>query len=432
MAAAPTPAEEFEERYLALFWRRQRWQWDNYVDAAHHDLNAVDSEIYDLVTSYKDVVCAPGRRGQVLDAIVVRERLDKHPDVAHLRNKLDDRDHYSAGLSAEQRQDRVRYRLVLARRMKDDVLELMGLRQRLAQELGFPSYVALVLHTEGLDAGSVKHLLTEYLRTNLPTARTLIAAHGISWPTWFSDLEAIGPFDGEADLSETITELLDRIGLSRVRGSISVVQKEQAIAGYPGILSVPDDIRILVAPVRSFGGWQILFHELGHAVAHAANLETGIFKTWTSVHDETMATVFEQVAALALLDEAGWEAAQALSVLENTRCAISALFEFALWEEPRAAETLYIQHYGRLGLEIASPEVWAADSFRSIDPVYIHNYVVGATVADRTARFLRQEHGEDLARWGEWLSSSYYADGRKRTLEEKTAVVGGIMGCWRP
>ena len=135
---ASMPAKEFEDRYLALFWKWRRQQWDNYLGAAHHDLCAVDREMFDLVSSHRGKIDAPGRRGQVQNAIILRDLVDKHPDVARLRNKLDDWDNYSQGLSAAQKQNRLGYRLVLARRMKDDVLQLMETRQRLARQPASP------------------------------------------------------------------------------------------------------------------------------------------------------------------------------------------------------------------------------------------------------------------------------------------------------
>ena len=92
----PVFADEFERRYLDLFWRRQRWQWDNYASGHHRDLDAVDGEIYKLVTSYREKCHSSGRRGDVLDSIVNRDLVDKHPDVARLRNRLDDRRNYEA------------------------------------------------------------------------------------------------------------------------------------------------------------------------------------------------------------------------------------------------------------------------------------------------------------------------------------------------
>jgi hypothetical protein len=420
-------AQEFERRYLELFWKRQRYQWDNYVAVARHDLSAVDDEIFKLVASCRDTFEFSGRRGEVINTIMIRELVDKHPDVAQLRNRLDDWDNYAHGLSTAQKQDSAHYRLIVAQRMRHDVLQLMKIRQHLAQDLGFPSYVALVLSTEGLELESLITLLEQYLKDNLMAARALVKTHHLSWPTWFCDLDAIGHIDQDLNPPGIITPFLERAGFGQLQDTILSISQEQAIAGYAGILSVPNDIRILIRPVRSLRGWLTLFHELGHGIAHALNVETGVFRTWTGVYDETMAVVIEHIAAFMLLDQTNQEAAQALSVLESTRCAISALFELALWDHPEAAERLYVQHYSQLGFNIVSPEIWAVDSFRSIDPVYIHNYVIGALVANSTISLLNQEYGDDFQQWGEWLNSNYYVDGRGRSLQEKAEVISGLV-----
>ena len=228
-----TSAEAFEDRYLALFWKWRRQQWDNYLDAAHHDLCAVDSEMFDLVSCFRDKIDAPGRRGQVLNAILLRDLVDKHPDVARLRNKLDDWDNYSRGLSAAQMQDRSVYRLILARRMKDDVLRLMETRQRLARQLGFPSYVDLVLFTEDLELASVTQLLEGYLDHNLPAARALFQAHAVSWPTGSSDLGNIGHVDGDPAAPGS------GAGLPLVRRPRALYRGSRTGFGYPVAGEVP-------------------------------------------------------------------------------------------------------------------------------------------------------------------------------------------------
>ncbi len=420
-------AEAFERRYLELFWERQHLQWENYVTDAGHDLSSVDAKIYTLMVQNKDRFELPGRRGQVVDAIIKRELVDRHPQVAGLRNRLDDWENYAAGLSETLRREPAQYRLTLARRMKPDVLRLMQIRQRLARDLGFPSYVELVLGEEGLDSGSLITLLEKYLEDHVVVVRGLIQAHQLSWPTWFCDLSTIGHITEDLQPPGIVDRFLERMGFGALRGAISIHVQPQPIAGYAGILCVPDDIRILIQPVSSLQGWLILFHELGHAIAHASNAESGVFATWTSAHDETMAELMAQIAAFVLLDEDNRKAACQLFELENTRCAISALFEFQLWEHPEAAERLYTQHYRQLDFNVANPEIWALDTFRSIDPVYIHNFVIGSVVAEKTIDHLYEKYGRDFHRWGEWLRSNYFADGRRRNLQEKTAEIGGFI-----
>jgi len=221
-----------------------------------------------------------------------------------------------------------------------------------------------------------------------------------------------------------INEFLHRIGFIKLKDTIPIIWQDGW--GYAGVLSVPDDIRILVSPIESLGNLLTLFHELGHAVTHSLNREEGLFKTWTAVYDESMAVVIEHIAATILLDKDSYEAAREIFVLESTRYAISFLFELSLWEHPQEAEKLYSQYYSRLGVDISDPSLWVLDTFRSIDPVYIHNLVIGAVVAKKTIELLKDEYGHNFQAWGKWLKKHYFMDGRRRSLKEKTDVIGGF------
>ena len=417
----------FERSYLELFWERQRLQWENYVTGAGHNLSSIDARIYALVAENKERFQDAGRRAQVANAIIQRELVDKHPQVAELRNRLDDWDNYAQGLAAAQKQEPARYRLSLAERMKPDVLGLMQTRQRLARELGFSSYVDLALGEEGLALGALIRFLEQVLQEQLPAVKALIKGHQLTWPTWYADLDRIGRLPLNLQPTQNVDRFLEHLGFGQLRDAIPVHVQPQPIAGYAGILCVPHDIRILIQPVSSLSGWLVLFHELGHAIAHALNETSGLFTTWTSTHDETMAEVMGQIAAFTLLDEENQAAARQLFLLENTRCAISALFEFALWEQSEAADGLYTRYYSRLGLDVSPSELWALDTFRSIDPVYIHNYVIGYVVAQKTIDHLCREYGQDFPQWGTWLRRHFFADGRRNTLHEKTAVIGRFM-----
>ena len=403
--------EKFEQLYLERFWKLQRYQWENYVDGAHHDLSAVDREIFRLVESCKDTVELSGRRGEVIRDIISRELVDKHPEVSQLRNRLDDWIVFK-DLSEEQRRD-------LAHRVTPDVLELMRIRDHLARDGGFSSYVNLVLSTEGLELERLIAFLEQYLERNLPVTRQLVEEYEEyeefipPYEITYKDLDSRAPL--------LIHEFLDRMGFGPLKDTIQIVWDE---GEYSGILS-PDDIRIRVYPAA-------MFHELGHAITHSLNTEGGVFKTWTAVYNESMAEVIALIAAFMLLDPAGQEADIEASVMYHTVWATSARFEFALWEHPEEAETLYTQHYRQLGGEVISgwvfePSRWALDSFRSIDPVYIHNYIIGAVVAEKTIEFLKDEYGTDFQAWGKWLERNYFSDGRRRSLQEKTEVIGGFL-----
>jgi hypothetical protein len=418
--------EEFERRYTELFFVRERYQWENYSLGSGHDLNIVDHEIYRLVKSFRGQSLRSGRRGKVLNAIVMRELVDKHPDISHLRNQLDDRENYRTGTAESENRDVTNDRCELASLMKPDVLELMRKRNALSQDLGFHSYVDLILDSEELNLKSLLSFLNTYVNRNLPKVRNLIKTYQLSLHSWLSDLAIIGNIDSYSDPNEILSAILEKLGLIELRGNIQLHVKQQNIAGYVGVISVPEDIRILIRSYNSLNSQLTIFHELGHAVAHASNKETGIFKTWTVIHDECMAVVMEYISSKLFLSPENLESANDLRALETMRCAISALFEFSLWIHPDNAEQLYVDHYERLGLAVDSPEMWALDSFRSIDPVYIHNFVIADRVAERTLSYLERIYGNDEHEWGPWLKIHYYADGRKRSLIEKINAIGFV------
>jgi oligoendopeptidase F len=164
--------------------------------------------------------------------------------------------------------------------------------------------------------------------------------------------------------------------------------------------------------------------ELGHAISYYFNKEEGLYKVLPASYDEAMAVVIEYIAPKIILDENIQGKLRDIQVLEYTRCTISSLFEFELWENPKNAENLYIKHYSKLGFKINNPSIWAADSFRSIDPVYIHNYVIGDILAKQLYEYLLQNFAYNYKEWGKWLIEKIYIDGRRRAFKEKLEIMG--------
>ena len=419
--------DKFGELYLDKFWKFQQCQWDNYVNGAKHNLTELDADIFKIIEAVKDKIEASGKEREVINSVIVRDLVDRYPEVSTLRNRLDNWDNYSQGITADQKNDQNQYHFILATRMRDDVIQLMRVRDYLAKNLGFKSYVDLVFFTEGIDVKGVTKLLEDYLEVNLPVAKEIIAKYKITWPTWFNDLNRIGAVNKNIPPNAVVENLLEKTGYRNLKDNIKIIFKDQGIAGYTGILYVPDNIRILVKPVDSLKKLITLFHETGHAVTHALNAEYGIFRTWSTMYDEAMASVIEQIGVTIFLDQNNKLAAQELNILENSRCAISSLFELSLWDHLDNAENLYTQLYSRLGLEIFNPMLWAVDCFRSVDPLYIQNYVIGDFAAKKIISYLQTNHPGDYESWGYWLNSNYFADGRKRSLKEKMSVLGDFV-----
>lgn len=416
-------ARTFERAYLEEFFKLQRQQWENYADGARHNLSLVEADLHHLLLESRGSLDVRGRKGDVIRAIVLRGLVDLSPEVSELRNRLGNlRCDSSFGVTDENRKRRT-----LARKMKPDLLKLIALRERLSQELGFPSYAHLVMFSEELDYANVKGLVVQYLAAALPSARELAVRHEMSWSNWFSQLEHIGEPVKIPRPRAIAMSLLNLLGLDLAAPRIRFVAREQSLSGFCAVLSVPDDVRILMRQVRSLHGLATLFHELGHGVSHSLNRAKGLYKTWTASHDESMACVLERIGTICLFDADSQRLCSDIRTLETVRCALSFLFELALCKDPDVAESAYVEHYERLDLPVEDPTLWTLDSFRFLDPIYVHNYVLGAVIADATAEFLTQTFGHDYRAWGKWLSKHYFAEGRRVSLREKVAGIPVIF-----
>ncbi len=409
--------QNLEQTYLDLFFQLQKQQWENYANNAGHDLDQTNHAIYALLDAAQQQEQFQGRKAAVWQAIISKGKVENHPAVAALRNRLDNWDNYATETALIDWQEE---RLSLARNMRADVLELLELRQRLAQEQGFASYVDLALASENLSRATVLPLIEQYLHTNLPRAQALVQKYQISWSSWFSDLETLGRTTiKDNNKTELAASLLHKLGLSTLQKGLTIVSKPAGFAGYTGVLQPAGDVRILIDENASLSGLLILGHELGTAIAHLCNKNSGLFLTWTTSFDESMAVLLEQIAARLWLSPEQRQLARDIWTLEGVRCSLSFLFELALWEHPEQAEAHYLKHYSPLGLDLGDPAIWALDSFRSIDPVYIYSYVLGDVVAQRPLVRLESLYGANYRAWGAWLVEHYFALGREQSLPEK-------------
>ncbi|MBN1549863.1 hypothetical protein JW979_00270 [bacterium] len=407
---SPNVADGFSSHYLPLFWERQRQQWENYTHNTHHDLNTIDSEIFSLVDTHRKLLTENTINTHLMKKIVLREWIEKHPETAALRNKLDDRGHYITGSMPADPQE-------LARNIRLDVIRLMKLRNKLARSLQFETYPDLMLFTEDLSQSGLKSFLCSTLNAYLPEAHAIIKHRNIKWTTWFDHLER---------MSSSVLHTVDDIHLSLWRkmgfpndGNIKIISKQQSIHGYAGILNGARDIRILIRPVKTVHGVMVFLHELGHAAAHSMNRSQGLAQLWSAAYDETMAMILQLLGCKILLENEMYQQTLEIGCLETVRCTLSSLFEFKLWRSPENGNDLYKKHFSRLGVDIGDDSLWVLDSFRSIDPVYIYTYVLGTKTARLVLQKLETIYQERYALWGKWLNDRFYADGWLRPLMVK-------------
>lgn len=332
-----------------------RLQFEN-DSGAHNALLPVQERIFALMNDL------PLSRG------LIRRRIEYNPGVAPLRNRLDDWDNYG---------DAETSRSLRAARMRDDVICLMERRNSAAQGLGFADYPCAALAADGLDMGTLEALLDEYLSLHLKSAASAARSLGLDMENWYPKLIERG---GLGSVAEPLPLLNAFAELTSMGG----VLKHCMICAGNGCCCASQTgrsaFRMHIAPTDSIYGWRTLFHEFGHLCVYAS-LPDGKLPCLSCVVDELLAVLFENSAVLLLAEDSLRPRLQSQLRLDYTRAAVSAKFELALWKNPAAAEALYMEHFGALVVE-PSPDIWAADSFRSIDCMTIYAYALGQLLAD--------------------------------------------------
>ena len=289
------------------------------------------------------------------------------------------------------------------------LLDLCRLRNRHARTQGYASYPQLALRAQGLsDRGDTYcRSVSRYLRQ--PAAKDIAELPNIPCMEHYWDVleEQFGPTPHETytpdDYRRFLQSLLEALGLSDVAEHLEVVVGEQPYAsGVAFDLSRGDSRRagILIRPA-GVSAFFTAAHELGHALLHLHR---------SSAHSVLPAWLYEGYAHLIEDDQrlirvalqhfcpderiTTWLTVHPrLRRIEHNRIWASILTEDALWacvdradltDEGKIATItdqcagFYRQH---VGTTYADPLKWALDSFRSIDPVYVHAYALARNFA---------------------------------------------------
>lgn len=395
---------------MKLFWQRQRCQWKAYSEGTPAGgIAMLDEKQYAVAAEIVRSVVPHDRRSRVLRASAVRSVIDLQPDIAALRNHLDNWNSYGSDLDRHE----------LAVLMRPDVLRLMKLRDNAARHAGFASYPDAVLSSEELDPSRLYRFLANFLSEHLSRARSLAETRHMTLSAWFRQLDGLAAAPEQVDPTRLWHDLMDCLELDGSIPAPVFVIRNEGMAGYSAALHVPEDVRILARPPCSLHQWNTLVHEMGHALEHRSCRQQGILSTWTATEDEVSAIIIEHLGGALLLRGSLKQAAADIQLLEAVRCCISMLFELDLWKDSENAERLYGEWYGKLVSDTGDPALWALDSFRSIDPMSIFAYVIGYAAGKSAVRNSIK---------GPFLTRQLFAPGRSRPLLEK--LVFRSVTCW--
>lgn len=159
-----------EEKKLAKMVGRQKLlQWENYVDDKKHDLNKMNKKIFSLIKEI-DENKFEGRKRNYFNKIKLKYLIENDAEVASLRNKLDDRENYNHDLDKNAKD----YQYRLALRLREDVVNLIKIRNQKAKEYGFANYPQMIFHSEELDMESTIKQVNNYLYSRIDKANGLI------------------------------------------------------------------------------------------------------------------------------------------------------------------------------------------------------------------------------------------------------------------
>ena len=404
----------FENKLLNVIKEQRLLQWENYACDKNHDLNKVNKKIYNLITekSYEDIF--NDRKKEIYDRLYTKYIIENELNIARLRNKLDNRSNYNSNLD----KNHSNYKVKLAKQMRDDVVQLIKLRNKKAKNMGFTSYPDLIFYTEELNRDSVKNQIENYLNKNIEKASSLINKYNLTWQNWFDRLRSIGTFKSN-NYQTYIDCLLSRLGFDSLKESIEFYFKEQPISGIAFGISIPDDIKILLKPVTSLMKSKVLFHECGHGINYASNKEKGLYTLYTTSCDEIIATVFETIGIKICMNKKERQITEEIKFLESIRCSISHLFEMELWGNTDRAENLFREYQQILPMKPENKSLWTLDTFRYIDPVYNHNYVLGELYSQDIVNKLEAVFGDNYKEWGRVIYRYFLKEGRKRAFENK-------------
>jgi len=362
----------------------------------------------------------------------------------------------------------------IGREVRGDLIELVGIRNGAARDLGFENYYSMMLVLDELDERELVALLDELDRGTRPLfepykrelderlARRFRLAPAELCPWHYSD-----PFFQEAPAAEVdldacfpgqSLEQLTRRFYHAIGFQIDDLLARADLYERPGkcqhafCLSVDhgQDIRVL-CNLRPTERWMsTMLHEFGHAVYDQSIDPALPFLLRAPAHTlttEASAMLFGRLSKNAawLTLHAGMPAAEAGKaaaavarairgqLLVQTRwCLVMCHMERALYRDPA-------QDLDRLWWDLAerfqgltrpkgrsSPD-WASKIHFSVAPVYYHNYMLGEMMASQLQRHIQREvlgDGGDV--WARYVTSPEVG----RFLEERLYRTGRLWD-WR-
>lgn len=428
---------ELEATVAALYRKSAALRWRQ----AHGEdieavLNAIDAalgEAYAGFAAAQRADLSPERIGrgdrrlQIQRRAALRAAVEQDSEAAELRNRLDVRSDYlkiagpRPAIAADDPDPARRemlwlWRNELGRLMKPDLLALMRRRNELARGLGYADYPALMLTAQETPTASLASFVGS---VDAPTERPYRAALATlpeppracdeamlaEWlaasaaPRAARPTGAGGPETHTAVLA-AIRDQFAALGVDLPEARLEILIADQDLAvGCALATDAPREAKVVLRPLPIPAFRPLASHELGHAAQYLSLCDDPTLGLIDPGFDEAVATYFEGLA-----DWSGGSATRLdggpAELAELRRLIASHRFELAAYRDLDAdLDVVYAEHQEAIRGFVTPPSpIWAIDSFRAIDPLYIHYYIIARSAAAAMRRCAYRTTGAPYSR----------------------------------
>jgi len=426
----------------------------------------LDPELHQVIDSWQGQVSDPllARRLEMWQNTLLGAKVTAREDVLKLTRELGDkiiahkynvkgslvdlgglRGILRASPDREMRKAAFESLAELSQQLEEGLLSLVRLRNKVAQELGYNTYVDLCMHLGGMTTEQVEQILLELTIATDSTYKQIIAkgaeklgiSHVEPWDVQYI-LEQGGQIDKSkfpvAKINPSLEEYIQSMGYASL--------KELNIS--PCIVDIPynglcmgisrQDIRILFNPQDGFAYYKTAFHELGHALHSALNQQEFMsLRRESGIFTEGIAEIFGYVPQhpdylrhMGLTEEeiAGAKEALLGPLFHYLRQRTAyCLFEHAMYKDTNQnLDTLLAKTESDiLACSVNDSPRWASNAWYVNYPVYWHNYVIADVIASQIHEHLRENIGElyNTKAAFDYVINTYIAPGASKPWLEK-------------
>ncbi|GAA0383240.1 M3 family metallopeptidase [Bacillus horti] len=398
---------------------------------------ALDPTFHEIIQKWsdKEMDLLLQRRVEVWNSLNRQAKVSAHPEVMDLVQELDEkivthkykygeervelgeiRNHIKGNHDTELRKQAWLANQELSEQIEQKMLALFKLRNRLSRDLGYETYVDLILDGAGMTKQEVTGILTELTGETQRYYQDYLRQGADSL-----NIEQIQPWDVQYILDQQAGDTTVAFPREKITSSVYDWAKGM---GYDlkelGLEMVFVDIpynglcmgigrhavKVLGNPKDGYSYYRTSFHEMGHALHHLLNGQEHFgLRREPSVFNEGMAETFGYITHHPdWIKSFGIREQEVNQILKGAigpqfhylrqRTAFC-LFEYACYENPDQDLNKLLAEIERtvLGVEYDETPRWAANAWFVNYPVYWQNYVLADVIASQVHHAIEKDYG---------------------------------------